>query len=71
MATWIRESTGMAPYFTVIEYVSGKLTPPGKTKAEAPYYVPIIAGGLGGTAYWLFNYPIDYVKTRMQSDSFT
>jgi hypothetical protein len=29
-----------------------------------------LAGGIGGTAYWCFNYPIDYVKTLIQSDSF-
>ena len=31
-------------------------------------YVPFIAGGVGGTAYWAFNYPFDYVKTLMQTD---
>jgi solute carrier family 25 (mitochondrial carnitine/acylcarnitine transporter), member 20/29 len=30
--------------------------------------VPMIAGGVGGTSYWVFNYPFDYVKTLMQSD---
>jgi solute carrier family 25 carnitine/acylcarnitine transporter 20/29 len=35
-----------------------------------PIYVPIIAGGTGGTFYWIFNYPFDYVKTLMQSDKF-
>lgn len=33
-------------------------------------YVPLLAGGLGGTTYWMFNYPFDYVKTLMQSDKF-
>lgn len=32
--------------------------------------MPLIAGGLGGTMYWVFNYPFDYVKTLMQSDKF-
>ena len=35
-----------------------------------PFYVPFIAGGVGGTSYWVFNYPFDYVKTLMQSDKF-
>jgi solute carrier family 25 carnitine/acylcarnitine transporter 20/29 len=35
-----------------------------------PIYVPILAGGIGGTSYWMFNYPFDYVKTLMQSDKF-
>lgn len=33
-------------------------------------YVPFVAGGIGGTTYWMFNYPFDYVKTLMQSDKF-
>ncbi len=46
------------------------LTPPGvKSKKDLPIYVPFIAGGIGGTTYWMFNYPIDYVKTLMQSDN--
>ncbi len=31
-------------------------------------YIPLIAGGIGGTMYWVFNYPFDYVKTLMQTD---
>jgi len=45
------------------------LAPPGATKRTMPIYVPIIAGGIGGTFYWVFNYPFDYVKTLMQSDN--
>ena len=37
---------------------------------DVPIYVPIMAGGIGGTSYWMFNYPFDYVKTLMQSDKF-
>ena len=45
------------------------LTPPNAGK-NVPIYVPLIAGGIGGTFYWVFNYPFDYVKTLMQSDTF-
>ena len=44
------------------------LTPPGLHQNEVPIYIPLIAGGMGGIMYWLFNYPVDYVKTLMQSD---
>ena len=70
VATTIRESTGLATYLTVIEQLTVRLTPPGVSKKDTPLYVPILAGGLGGTSYWLFNYPVDYIKTRMQSDDF-
>ena len=58
-------------YFTTIEKLTDLLTPPGITqKKNLPIYVPFIAGGIGGTTYWIFNYPLDYVKTLMQSDKF-
>lgn len=44
------------------------LSPPGVQKKDLPFYIPFIAGGIGGTTYWVFNYPFDYVKTIMQSD---
>ncbi len=45
------------------------MTPAGNVdKKNLPFYVPLLAGGIGGTAYWMFNYPFDYVKTLMQSD---
>lgn len=66
--TLIRESTGLTLYFTLIEGITNKLTPANAGKDGAPFYVPFIAGGVGGTSYWVFNYPFDYVKTLMQSD---
>jgi solute carrier family 25 carnitine/acylcarnitine transporter 20/29 len=66
--TTIRESTGLCLSLTTIEKVSKKLTPPGLHHNEVPVYVPMTAGAMGGTMYWMFNYPFDYVKTLMQSD---
>ena len=67
----VRESTGLMFYFTTIEKVTDLLTPAGVTsKKDLPVYVPFLAGGIGGTTYWMFNYPFDYVKTMMQSDKF-
>lgn len=69
--TTVRESTGLMLYFTVIEKLTATLTPAGITnKKDVPIYVPLLAGGIGGTFYWVFNYPFDYVKTLMQSDKF-
>ena len=67
--TTIRESTGLCLYFSLIERVTQYLTPP-NAGSNVPIYVPMIAGGVGGTFYWVFNYPFDYVKTLMQSDKF-
>ncbi len=68
--TTVRESTGLCLYFTLIEKLTKDLTPVGCDKSNVPIYVPIIAGGVGGTFYWVFNYPFDYVKTLMQADTF-
>jgi len=68
--TIIREASGLALYFTTIEEITNYLTPAGVTnKKDIPIYVPFIAGGVGGTMYWAFNYPFDYVKTLMQTDN--
>lgn len=70
-ASLIRESTGLGCYFSVIEFLTDYFTPVGVTnKKDLPIWVPLIAGGVGGTTYWMFNYPIDYVKTLMQTDKF-
>jgi solute carrier family 25 carnitine/acylcarnitine transporter 20/29 len=66
--TAIRESTGLCLYFRYIEMMTTMLTPPDLHHNEVPIYVPLIAGGVGGIMYWMFNYPFDYVKTLMQSD---
>ncbi|CAM5999037.1 unnamed protein product [Sphagnum balticum] len=68
--TTVRESTGLCLYFTVIEKLTELLSLPGVKKEDQPLYVPLLAGGVGGTFYWVFNYPFDYVKTLMQSDKF-
>ena len=50
-------------YFTTIEKITDLLTPPSVTeKKNLPIYVPFLVGSIGGTTYWVFTYPIDYVK---------
>jgi hypothetical protein len=29
----------------------------------------MVAGGIGGLAYWAFTYPLDIVKSSMQTDT--
>lgn len=43
--------------------------PEGRGSLHAPLMVSILAGGLAGANSWLFTYPIDYVKTLMQSQN--
>jgi solute carrier family 25 carnitine/acylcarnitine transporter 20/29 len=41
---------------------------PGGKAADAPLTASILAGGLAGIGYWAFIYPIDYIKTLVQTD---
>ena len=41
--------------------------PKGESSGSAPIYAAFFAGGLAGSNSWLFTYPIDYIKTIMQS----
>ena len=66
----IRESTGLAFLFFTSEQVYKIMAPNVKNKSDLPVYIPLLAGGIGGITYWMFNYPFDYVKTLMQSDKF-
>jgi solute carrier family 25 carnitine/acylcarnitine transporter 20/29 len=43
--------------------------PKGEGSANAPIMAAFLAGGLAGSNSWLFTYPVDYVKTIMQSQN--
>jgi solute carrier family 25 carnitine/acylcarnitine transporter 20/29 len=61
-ATLFREVPGYGIYFTSYEYL--------KNTFGMPYfYTPIIYGSLCGIASWLFIYPSDPIKTKMQNNS--
>lgn len=43
------------------------LSPENEDPSQAPVFGAFLAGGLAGCSSWLFTYPIDYVKTVIQS----
>ena len=55
--TVIRESIAISIYFGSYDYMKNKME-----------FHPLIAGGIAGCSSWLFTYPIDTIKTRVQSD---
>lgn len=59
----------MAVYFTNYEYMMRMFSPDGETISKTPLVVSFLAGGISGSASWFFTYPIDYVKTIVQSQS--
>ena len=45
------------------------MDPNRKNSANAPLKAAFFVGGIAGAASWVFSYPIDYVKTLIQSQS--
>ena len=55
--TLTRETLALSIYFNTYDYMKNKFN-----------YHPIVSGGVAGSLSWLFTYPIDTVKTRVQSN---
>ncbi|KRG00401.1 uncharacterized protein Dwil_GK28001 [Drosophila willistoni] len=61
-ATILRDIPGFSCYFVSYEFIMRQRKQP-----SIPY--TLLAGGCAGMASWLACYPIDVIKTHMQSDS--
>ena len=69
LATLARDGPGSAAYFATYEILKRKFSPeakPGETQ-ELSLGAIVMAGGLAGTAMWLAVFPIDTVKSQLQS----
>lgn len=42
---------------------------PGQRVADAPLYACLLAGAAAGMGYWVLTYPLDYIKTLIQTDN--
>ncbi|EME30592.1 Mitochondrial carnitine/acylcarnitine carrier-like protein [Galdieria sulphuraria] len=70
-ATLGREVPANAIYFSVYEYTKGLFVPQGGSKEDLGSGALLLAGGIAGLMFWGTVYPIDVVKTRIQTDSDT
>lgn len=68
-STLLRELPGYAFYFMSYETALRAMTPTGKSVNDLPSYKLLLAGALSGLGMWLTCYPLDVVKSRMQSDA--
>jgi hypothetical protein len=66
-STVFREIPGNIAWFGAYETCIRALTPAGHKRESLPSYYPAIAGALGGIGYWCSMFPIDTVKSRIQS----
>jgi solute carrier family 25 carnitine/acylcarnitine transporter 20/29 len=64
IATLARDGPGSAVYFATYEVVKKALTP---ASGELSLSAVIIAGGLAGTSMWTLVFPIDTIKSQLQS----
>ncbi|EPS38480.1 hypothetical protein H072_7774 [Dactylellina haptotyla CBS 200.50] len=65
VATLARDGPGSAAYFAAYEYTKKALTPPDSKDLSLPAIVA--AGGAAGIAMWVSIFPVDTVKSRLQS----
>ncbi|KAI0128091.1 mitochondrial carrier [Hypoxylon sp. NC0597] len=70
-ATLARDGPGSAAYFAAYEYIKRRLTPldpqTGKPKGELSLMAITAAGGAAGVAMWIPVFPVDTVKSRLQT----
>ncbi|KAI0892728.1 mitochondrial carrier [Annulohypoxylon nitens] len=71
VATFARDGPGSAAYFAAYEYIKRRLTPldpeTGKPKGEMSLLAITAAGGAAGVAMWIPVFPIDTIKSRLQT----
>lgn len=68
--TLARDGPGSATYFASYEYVKRKMTPKdadGNPSGELSLTAVMTAGGAAGVAMWIPVFPIDTIKSRLQS----
>ncbi|EWC46072.1 hypothetical protein DRE_04646 [Drechslerella stenobrocha 248] len=65
VATLARDGPGSAAYFAAYEYTKKALTPADSKELSLPAIVA--AGGAAGIAMWVSIFPVDTVKSRLQS----
>ncbi|KAH8692349.1 putative mitochondrial carnitine:acyl carnitine carrier [Talaromyces proteolyticus] len=68
--TLARDAPGSAAYFATYEYIKRSLTPKdenGNATGDLPLTAILTAGGAAGVAMWIPVFPIDTIKSRMQS----
>ncbi|KAI1436482.1 mitochondrial carrier domain-containing protein [Xylaria sp. CBS 124048] len=70
-ATLARDGPGSAAYFAAYEYIKRRLTPldptSGKPQGDLSLLAVTCAGGAAGIAMWIPVFPVDTVKSRLQT----
>ena len=67
--TWGRQAIGQATFFVAYESVLRAFVRKDQPVSEAPLSVSLVGGAFAGIVFFLFAYPMDYMKTLMQTDN--
>lgn len=67
--TLLREGHGCGTYFLVYEALVSNQINKGLTRTDIPAWKLCMFGALSGTALWMMVYPIDVIKSVMQTDN--
>ncbi len=68
--TLARDGPGSAAYFATYEYIKRSMTPKdadGKPSGGLSLTAVMVAGGAAGVAMWIPVFPVDTIKSRLQS----
>ncbi|PKA63471.1 Mitochondrial arginine transporter BAC2 [Apostasia shenzhenica] len=69
LITILRDSPAHGVYFWTYEYTREKMHPRCRKNGDEKFGTMLFAGGLAGVASWVFCYPLDLVKSRLQAQS--
>jgi solute carrier family 25 carnitine/acylcarnitine transporter 20/29 len=64
-STALRESIGLGAYFGTYDFLIKYFTKNGNVSMTGS----LLAGGFAGMGCWISMYPVDYIKTLIQTDS--
>jgi solute carrier family 25 carnitine/acylcarnitine transporter 20/29 len=67
--TVFRECVGSTLYFTGYEFMMRKFLKPGQKTSDAPIHASILSGAFAGLCFWFLIYPVDFIKTSIQTDN--
>ncbi|GAM22818.1 hypothetical protein SAMD00019534_059930 [Acytostelium subglobosum LB1] len=67
--TMARNVPANAAYFGAYELARRMLLDDGQKLSQLPAWKVMLAGGIGGMSYWTLTYPIDVIKSSIQTDS--
>ncbi|KAG6575538.1 Mitochondrial arginine transporter BAC2, partial [Cucurbita argyrosperma subsp. sororia] len=65
--TMLRDAPAHAVYFWTYECMREQFQPGCRSSGEERFSTALVAGGLAGVASWVFCYPLDVLKTRIQA----